>query len=79
MTHEDASHYAAKHPGVKLNEKIAIRLRKKIFKKTISCAEAHRIADELNIDPSEAVVAIDRGAKIRKYGNYLSCFRVDNY
>lgn len=59
MTHEDAGHYASKRPGAKLNETVAARIKEKIAGNSISCAEAHNIAAELNIAPDEIGVAID--------------------
>ncbi len=59
MTHEDAGHYAEKHPGAELDEKIALRLKEKIVNDSITCAEAHKIARDLNIHPSNVGVAID--------------------
>ena len=55
MTHEDAGHYAAKHPkGTEASPEIRQRLQKKIVDGKISCAAAHAIAAELNVAP-EAV------------------------
>jgi hypothetical protein len=59
MTHEDAGHYAKKRPGAELNELIAARIKEKISENRISCAEAHSIAVELNVDPAEVGTAID--------------------
>ncbi|MCX5805078.1 MAG: hypothetical protein NT010_03260 [Proteobacteria bacterium] len=59
MTHEDAGHYAGKRAGAELNEMIAARIKEKISEKRISCAEAHKIAGELNMDPAEVGTAID--------------------
>ncbi|MBN2038941.1 MAG: hypothetical protein JW864_02800 [Spirochaetes bacterium] len=60
MTHEDAGKYAAKHSGVVLNERIASRVREKASENnTITCANVHKIAEELNVTPSEVGVTID--------------------
>ena len=60
MTHEDAGHYAAKHPpGTKLNPKIAAALKEMARDGEISCAATHKIARDLRLDPLEAGVAID--------------------
>jgi hypothetical protein len=60
MTHEDAGHYAAKHSKeTKLDERIAGEIRKKIREGKVSCAAAHRIAEELGVTPAEVGVAID--------------------
>ena len=60
MTHEDAGHYAAKHPeGTKADPKIEHRLQEKIKDGKISCAAAHAIAGELNVPPEEVGITID--------------------
>jgi len=59
MTHEDAGNYAGKRPGAQLNEMIAASIKEKISENTISCAEAHSIAVELNADPADVGIAID--------------------
>jgi hypothetical protein len=60
MTHEDAGHYRAKHPnGTKLDPKIAEAVKRKATNNKISCASAHKIADELNTTPSQVGVALD--------------------
>ena len=59
MTHEDAGHYAAKHKGKKINEKIAIKVREKMFDNSLSCDAAHAIAGELKVKPSEVGVTLD--------------------
>ncbi len=67
MTHEDAGHYAKKHPGAELEEKIALRLRGKIANNSITCAEAHRIAGDLNEAPADVGTAVDLlEARIKK-------------
>lgn len=60
MTHENAGDYAAKHqPEKKLNHKIADALKLRSQNCRISCASAHKIADNLNVPPSEVGVAAD--------------------
>ena len=60
MGHEDAGHYAAKHPqGTEVNPDLEKRLREKVSDGKISCAAAHGIAGELGVQPSEVGVAID--------------------
>ena len=59
MTHEDTGNYAAKRHGVVLNEKIASRIKEKMSESRISCAEAHSIAAELDVSPSDVGTAID--------------------
>lgn len=60
MAHEDAGHYAAKHPeGTKLNSEIAGRVEAKVGDGRIACAAAHEVAEELQVAPSEVGVTID--------------------
>jgi len=60
MTHEDAGHYAAKHPeNTKLNPKIEAAVKRKSDNGVITCAAAHTVADELNMPPAQVGVAID--------------------
>jgi len=60
MTHENAGHYAAKHPeGTRCNPKIAEALKQKMSAQRITCAAAHKIAGNFNISPVEVGVNID--------------------
>ena len=60
MGHEDAGHYAAKHPqGTRANPDIEKRLKERIADGRIGCAAAHAVAGELGVPPSEVGVAID--------------------
>ncbi len=60
MAHEDAGHYAAKHPkGTKLNLKIAEPVKQKISDGRITCADAHAIAHNLKVTPAAVGVTID--------------------
>ncbi|MCX5814780.1 MAG: hypothetical protein NTX75_00870 [Proteobacteria bacterium] len=59
MTHEDAGHYAEKRRGEKLNEVIAAKIKEKVSENTISCAEAHSVAAQLNVDPADVGITID--------------------
>jgi hypothetical protein len=60
MAHEDAGHYGAKHPADrKLNEKIAGAVREKNMDGKISCAEASRIAGQLQVSMTDVGVTID--------------------
>lgn len=59
MTHEDAGKYAAKHSGSKLDERIASRIREVVTDNTISCAGAHKIAEDLNVTPGEVGITVD--------------------
>lgn len=54
MAHEDAGHYAAKHPqGTELNAAIGAEIEKKAQKNALSCAAAHTIAKTLGTAPAE--------------------------
>ena len=60
MTHEDAGHYAAKHSkDTKVNPKVAEAVRLKASDEKISCATAHKIANDLNVAPIDVGTAID--------------------
>ena len=60
MTHEDAGHYAAKHPqGTQANPEIEHKLELKISDGKISCAAAHGIAEELGVEAADVGVVID--------------------
>ncbi|MCP4716198.1 MAG: hypothetical protein GY868_13860 [Deltaproteobacteria bacterium] len=60
MTHEDAGHYAAKHPsGTLPDERIADLIRKKMNGDEISCSAVHAIAGQLAVAPAEVGVAVD--------------------
>ena len=60
MTHEDAGHYASKHPeGTKSDPRIAEAVKKKVSDGRISCAAVHKIAKELNVAVADVGVAID--------------------
>ncbi len=60
MAHEDAGHYAAKHPkGTQMNSQIADQVTRHLVDGKISCAAAHKIAEDLGISPTEVGVTID--------------------
>lgn len=60
MAHEDAGHYAAKHPPeIKLNPQIAEAVKGKVLDGRITCAAAHKIARKLDIPPAEVGVTVD--------------------
>jgi hypothetical protein len=60
MTHEDAGHYRLKHPSdTKLNPRIAEAIKRKATNNKISCASAHKIADEFDTTPAQVGVALD--------------------
>ena len=68
MAHEDAGHYAAKHPaGTEADPEIKQALHQQIVDGKIGCAAAHAIAAELNVAPTEIGIAIDlMEARIQK-------------
>jgi len=60
MGHEDAGHYAAKHPqGTQADPDIEKMLKEKVSDGKISCAAAHGIADKLGVSPADVGMAID--------------------
>ena len=60
MTHEDAGHYAAKHPpGTKPDQAIAEAVRARSQDGLVTCTDAHRIARDLHVSPAEVGATID--------------------
>jgi hypothetical protein len=59
MTHKDTGNYAGKRSGVELNDALATKIKEKISDNRISCAEAHGISVNLDIDPADVGTAID--------------------
>ena len=60
MTHEDAGHYRLKHPSqTELDPRIADAVKRKATNNRISCASAHKIADETGATPAEVGVVLD--------------------
>lgn len=60
MTHEDAGHYAAKHPaGTEPDPKVAASLRARAENERISCAVAFAVAADLGVTASELGRALD--------------------
>lgn len=60
MAHEDAGHYAAKHPEeASIDLEIAEQVNAKLVDNRISCADALDIAEALNVSPAEVGVTID--------------------
>ena len=59
MTHEDAGHYAAKHPDGKIDPKIAAAIAEKEKDGRITCAAAHAIAKKLTVSPHAVGMTID--------------------
>jgi len=60
MAHEDAGHYAAKHPeGTRADPEIENRAKQKISDGKITCAAAHQISQELGASPANVGITID--------------------
>ena len=60
MTHEDAGHYAAKHPkGVEADPKVAEQIRQRLSDNHITCAAAHAVAADFSLPPSQIGMTID--------------------
>ena len=60
MTHEDAGHYAAKHPkGVETDPKAVEQVRQKLSNNHITCAATHEIAAKLSVSPAQVGMTID--------------------
>ncbi len=54
MAHEDAGHYAGKHPqGSQVDEKISAAVKEKATDGKLSCAGAERIAKDLSVTMEE--------------------------
>jgi hypothetical protein len=60
MSHQDAGHYAAKHPSdTTTRPEIAGAVKKFLAQGKISCAHAHRIASNLAVSPADVGKTID--------------------
>jgi hypothetical protein len=59
MTHQDKGHYAEKHSGKKIDEKIAGKIKALADHNNLTCAAAHSIAKDLGISPLEIGVQTD--------------------
>ena len=59
MAHEDAGHYAAKHPGKTIDSSIAEAIADKEKQGRITCVAAHAIARRLGCKPRLVGVNID--------------------
>lgn len=59
MAHEDAGHYGAKHPGGKIDDAIADKIRSRDNQGRISCAAAHEIARQYGCPPIQVGKNID--------------------
>jgi len=60
MTHEDAGHYASKHPkGIEADPKIVEQVKQNLSNNHITCAAAHAVAEELSVPPLQVGMTID--------------------
>ncbi len=59
MTHSDKGHYANKHQGQKIDEKITSFIKSKAKNNEITCAAAHKAAEKLGISPGEIGIQTD--------------------
>jgi hypothetical protein len=60
MTHEDAGHYAKKHPdGTVVRDDVVAAVKEKLLAGKMTCTDAHAIAAGLQVSPREVGVAID--------------------
>ena len=60
MTHRDEGHYAEKHARrARLDQAIREAIRRRSMGGKLSCVAAFRIAEEMNIQPSEVGRALD--------------------
>ena len=59
MAHEDAGHYGAKHPGGTVDAAIADEIRNQEKKGRITCAAAHKIAQQRGCSPKIVGMNID--------------------
>jgi hypothetical protein len=60
MTHEDAGHYKRKHPSDREPKpEILAAVKRKASKGEISCAAAHKIAEDTKTPPLEVGFAVD--------------------
>ena len=72
--HQDAGHYAKKHPeGTDLNERAAEAIGKRVRNEKISCSDAHAAAAEVGVSPGEIGVTMDL-MEIRINGCQLGLF-----
>ena len=53
MTMKNKGHFAQKHPGVRLDERIAQEIRAQVIEAGLFCAIAFKIARDLSVSPSD--------------------------
>lgn len=59
MAHQDAGHYAGKHPDKTIDPDIAGMLQERADQGAITCAAVHSVAGKLSIPPAEAGIQAD--------------------
>lgn len=77
MTHQDAGHYAAKHPEGTVDPEIKKRVLSRAKSGRISCAAAHLIAAERECPPQTVGMNIDL-LEMRLHQCQLGLFGHDN-
>ena len=59
MTHSDKGHYANKHQEQKIDEKISSLIKSKAKENNLTCAAAHKAAEELGVSPDKIGIQTD--------------------
>ncbi len=59
MTHSDKGHYANKHQGQEIDEKISSLIKSKAKESNLTCAAAHKAAEELGTSPGKIGIQTD--------------------
>ncbi len=59
MTHSDKGHYANKHQGQEIDEKISSLIKSKAQDNNLTCAAAHKAARELSVSPGDIGIQTD--------------------
>ncbi|MEJ2096570.1 MAG: hypothetical protein P8Y38_05400 [Deltaproteobacteria bacterium] len=60
MGHEDVGHFADKHPKeTHLDPALAEKIKQHSTEDQLTCAAAHRIAEELSLPPAQIGIAMD--------------------
>ena len=59
MTHSDKGHYAAKHQGKQIDDKISSLIKSLAKDNNLSCAAAHKAATQLKVSPEEIGIQAD--------------------
>lgn len=59
MTHSDRGHYAKKHQGKEVDQRISSALKQIVKENNISCVAAHKSARDLSVSPCDIGVQAD--------------------